>query len=59
MIIRMAANRMNPTAHPLVACARSARYPDGDCSLISHSHTGGVVGATLAPIRVRRLTLEG
>jgi hypothetical protein len=39
MIIMMAANKMNPTAHPLASWPRAARYPDDDCSLMTHSRT--------------------
>src|SRR5215203_5570451 len=54
MIIMMAANRMNPTAHPVASWPPAARYPDGVCSLMTHPlpHARGAVGATLPPTRV-------
>jgi hypothetical protein len=58
MIIMMAANRMNPTAQPLVAFpARPADwYCDGDCSVICRTSLCGCAGRvnTGSAARVRR-----
>jgi hypothetical protein len=48
MIIMMAANKMNPTAHPLVSSARRAdRYPES--SVMSRSLLGSAAGHSGGP----------